>query len=168
MTENSVRHLWEIDHPYYGVDGYENDVDSFATLRQTVDASDEDMNFVYRWDWKDNAQPQFDGLFLDGEDRSNEVFTVYLLMPRKPGFWSVTCPIRKDQEFEVLDWLSGPRCAGYLRTMWAPVLDSLPLTNPTARETAVWGHHVSALEVLHASVTEQLDAARRRAGDVKA
>lgn len=161
-----MSHLWEIKHPYYAADGHENDVDSFAALRQTVDASDEDMNYVYRWDWKDYSQPHFDVLFVDGEDRSKEEFSVYLLMPRKSGFWSVTCPIRKDQEFEVLDWLWGPRCAGYLRTMWAPVLDSLPLTEPTAREAAVWGHHVTALEVLHGTVSEQLEAARRRAGGV--
>lgn len=160
-----MKHLWEIKHPYYGADGYEEKAESFAALRAMVDGFDEDMNVVYRWDWKDYSQPHFDVLFIDGEDRSEETFTVYLLLPRKSAFMVLSCPIRKDQEFEVLDWLSGPRCAGYLRTLWEPVLDSLPLMEPTARETAVWGHHVSALEALQANVTEQLEAARRRASD---
>ena len=42
------------------------------------------------------------------------------------------------------------------------------MAEPNAREAAVWGHHVTALEVLHATVAEQLEAARRRAGEVPA
>lgn len=118
-----MTHLWEINHPYYGVDGYEDSVESFAELREIVDRSDEDMNVLYRWDWKDYSQPHYDDLFLDGEDRSREEFTVHLLMPRKSGFWSVTCPITKDQEAEVLEWLRGPRVLCHLRTLWAPLLD---------------------------------------------
>lgn len=119
-----MKHLWEIDHPYYGADGDEEEADSFAELKATVDGSDEDMNVMYRWDWKDYSQPHFDDLFLDDEDRSEEEFTVYLLLPRKSRFWSVTCPITKDREPEVLEWLKGDRCAGYLRTLWEPVFDA--------------------------------------------
>ncbi len=123
-----MTHLWEIKHPYYGADGYADAVESFADLRQIVDASAEDMNVVYRWDWTDWSQPHFDDLFIEDEDRSKEEFTVYLLMPRKEGFWSVTCPITKDQEAEVLEWLRGPRVLGYLRTLWAPILDALEVS----------------------------------------
>lgn len=116
-------HLWEISHPYHGADGYTDEFDSFPELREAVDILDEDMNFVYRWDWKDYSQPHFDSLFLDGEDRSEETFTVYLLMPRKGQCVSFTCPITKDQEHEVLKWLRGPRVLGYLRTLWEPLLN---------------------------------------------
>lgn len=116
-------HLWEIDHPYYGADGYLNEVESFAELRESVDAADADMNHVYRWDWTDYTQPQHDDLFVDGEDRTRQTFTVFLLMPRKSGFWSVSCPIAHDQEAEVLEWLRGPRVLGALRTLWEPLLD---------------------------------------------
>ena len=105
-------HLWEIDHPYIGAEGYAERVDSFAELRAAVDEIDEDLNFVYRWDWH-----------TDGD--SGEEFAVYVLMPRKEGFWSITCPISRDQEAEVLEWLRGPRVLGALRKWWEPLLDDI-------------------------------------------
>lgn len=161
------KHLWEIDHPYYGADGYPNEESSFAALRASVDASDEDMNVVYRWDWKDYSQPIHDSLFLAGEDRSEEKLTVYLLMPRKSQFWSISCPIEKHQEFEVLEWLRGPRCLGYLQTLWEPVMDALPAGEPSGREKAIWGHHVTALEEIQRSVAVQLEEARARSTEVE-
>lgn len=116
--------LWQVDHPYYGADGYETSYDSFAELRAAVDAMDEDMNVVYRWDWNDYREPHHDDLFLDGEHRDKQEFKVHWLMPRKSSFGSFTCRIRHEDENEVVEWLRGPRCAGYLRTMWAPILGS--------------------------------------------
>jgi hypothetical protein len=128
-----VKHLWEIDHPYYGAEGYVNEAESFAELREIVDRSDEDYNPVVRWDWADYSQPHHDDLFLEGEDRSKETFTVYLIMPRKNGrAWSVTCPIAKEQEPEVLEWLRGPRVLGYLRTLWEPLLDGVEIAKADA------------------------------------
>lgn len=158
-----MTHLWEIDHPYYGADGNETKADSFAELKAMVDASDADMNPVYRWDWLDYAQPHHDDLFLDDEDRSKEVFRVYMLMPRKSGFWMVECPIAKAQEQDVLEWLRGPRVLGYLKTLWEPVLDEVPGNVASDREAAIWGHHVMALEQIQQTVTEQVETARRRA-----
>ncbi len=158
-------HLWEIDHPYYATDGTITDEDSFAALKATVDGSDEDMNLVYRWDWFDASQPIHDDLHIDGEDRSTEKFSVHMLLPRKGRFWTVTCPIEKHQEFEVIEWLSGPRCLGHLRRLWEPVMDSLPAGDPSDRETAIWGHHVTALEEIQRSVAAQLEATRARAGE---
>lgn len=116
--------LWELDHPYYGADGYDDRVDSFAELRHAIDRMDEDMNFVYRWDWKDYSQPHYDDLYLGDPDepRAKQELTVHFLMPRKSKFASLTCPITHEQEAEVLEWLRGPRVLGYLRTMWAPLL----------------------------------------------
>jgi hypothetical protein len=150
-------HLWEIKHPYYGADGHVNEEESFAALKANVDGSDEDMNLIYRWDWDDPATNEY------AEPDESETFTVYLLMPRKSGFWSVSCPIQKHQEFEVLEWLQGPRCFGHLRKLWEPVMETLPAGDPTEREAAIWGHHVTALEQIQQSVTGQLEAARERA-----
>ncbi len=116
-------HLWEIDHPYYGTDAGQYDVANFAALCAEIDNSDDDMNRIYRWDWEDDSQPHRADLFLPHENRSGQRFVVYLLMPRKSGFWSVRCPIAHDQEVEVLEWLRGPRVLGSLRTLWAPLLD---------------------------------------------
>lgn len=127
MSELTIpeRHLWEIDHPYYGPDGVGGiqRFDSFEELRYAVDQCDEDMNHVYRWDWVDYTQPHHDELFMDGEPRSKQVFRVFLVLPRKTWFLEWECPITHEQEAEVLEWLRGPRVLGALRKLWEPLLD---------------------------------------------
>ena len=127
MTTTAAAHLWEIDHPYYGPDGRGGTYrfDSFAELREAADELDEDMNHIYRWDWLDYSQPCHDDLFLPGEDRSSEqLFKVFLVLPRKSAFLSWECLISHDQEAEVLAWLRGPRVLGALRTLWSPLLEA--------------------------------------------
>jgi hypothetical protein len=112
-----MTHLWEIHHPYYGAEGHAEQVDTFAELRASVDPSDEDMNHVYRWDWQ---------VADEHDDDKRDRLYVFLAMPRKSGFWSVSCPISRDQEAEVLEWLRGPRILGALRTLWEPLLTQDP------------------------------------------
>lgn len=118
-----MSHLWEIDHPYYGCSYRSEGFDSFADLREAVDGSDEDMNFVYRWDWKDYSQPRHDDLFLPGEDRSEQKFCMTIVMPRKDLLVEWCCPITHEQEPEVLEFLRSPRVLGHLRKWWEPLLD---------------------------------------------
>jgi hypothetical protein len=111
----STRHLWEIKHPYYGADGdYVERAESFAELREMVEASDEDLNHVYRWDWVP-ADPEYE---------QEEELRIFLALQRKSGFWAASCPIDRDQEAEVLEWLRGPRVLGSLARLWEPLLDS--------------------------------------------
>jgi hypothetical protein len=117
-----TKHLWEFDHPYYAAEGYPTEFESFAELKADAEALDEDMNFIYRFDWKDWSQPHFDDLFLDGDDRSKEELCVHFILQRKSKFMNWSCPITKDQEPEVIEWLQSARCAGHLRTVWAPIL----------------------------------------------
>ncbi|PZF98527.1 hypothetical protein [Micromonospora deserti] len=121
-----MKRLYEIDHPYYGPEGYTEDLESFAELREVVEASDEDMSFVYRWDWFDYSRPQHDSLFVEGEDRSKQELRLFMVQPRKSQFWIVTCPVTHGQHDEVLTWLRGPRVLGALRKLWEPLLDGEP------------------------------------------
>lgn len=122
-----MSHLWEIRHPFTGAK--EVGVvkfSSFADLAVWVNDSDADLNLIYRWDWLDYSQPHFDGDGLSEEERSEEKFVVWIVLPRKYGFASLECPITKAQERDVLDWLRGPRVMGHLATLWAPLLDAVP------------------------------------------
>ena len=62
-TTHARNRLWEY-HPCYSASGYTIECASFAELREYVDASDEDMNRIYRWD-------------RDGDDRSTQTFSGY-------------------------------------------------------------------------------------------
>ncbi len=118
-----MKHLWEIDHPYYAPDSYTNECESFDELRHNVDQIDEDANHIYRWDWDDYSQPHFDSLFLPDEYRSKkQKFTVHMVHPRKPRFINFWCPVTHDDEAAVLDWLRGPRVLGALMKLWSPIL----------------------------------------------
>ena len=133
-----MAHLWEINHPFFGADGHESHCASFAELRATIDALDDHMNFVYRWDWRDWSQPHYDELYLSDEDRGEPDFAVYLVMPRKDALLSFTCPITHEQEPDVLAWLRSDRVLGNLRRWWEPLLD---LPDPVALvsyNTSTW------------------------------
>jgi hypothetical protein len=99
-----TQHLWEIEHPYYAPDGHETYCESFTEMKESFDALDSDLNFIYRWDWEDDR------------------LTVHFLMPRRNTFANHSCPIAQEQESEVLEWLRAPRVLGALKTMWEGVL----------------------------------------------
>jgi len=133
-----MAHLWEINHPFFGADGHENHCASFDELRDTIDALDDHMNFVYRWDWRDWSQPHYDELHLPGEVRGEPDFAVYLVMSRKSALTSFTCPIAHEQEPDVLAWLRSDRVLGNLRRWWEPLLG---LPDPVAlvsHNTSTW------------------------------
>jgi hypothetical protein len=81
--DQDLRHLWEYHHPYHGAAGNTIECASFAELRDDVDASEEDLNRIYRRDWIDHTQPYADDLCLEGEDRSTQTFTVSVVTPAK-------------------------------------------------------------------------------------
>jgi hypothetical protein len=143
--------LWEIDHPYHAADCEIDEYDSFEELRHAVDRMDEDMNFIYRWDWYDAAAAHNDRLYLDDEARTEQHLTVTMVMQRKSRFWAVRCPIRHDQEADVLEWLHSERVAGHLRKTWAPILDAndagapLDLSNIRS-DIAYWRYRALAAE----------------------
>ena len=116
--------LWEIDHPYYAAEGYLVEHDSFDVMRHAIDGMDEDMNFVYRWDWFDAAAAHNDDLYMDDEPRTEQYLKVTTVQQRKSRFATYKCPIRHDQEADVLAWLHSERIAGHLRKTWEPILDS--------------------------------------------
>lgn len=120
----SVKRLWEIDHPYYAAEGYLAEYDSFEAMRHAIDHMDEDMNFVYRWDWYDAAAEHNADNYLDDEPRTEQYLKVTTVLQRKSAFTNYRCPIRHDQEADVLAWLHSDRIAGYLRKTWEPILDA--------------------------------------------
>ena len=118
--------LWEIDHPYYAADCEIEEHDTLESLIHAFARMDEDMNFIYRWDWFDAAAEHNADLFLDDEPRTAQHLTVTTVQQRKSRFWAYRCPIRHDQEADVLAWLHSERVAGHLRKTWAPILDASP------------------------------------------
>lgn len=124
MYDTTGQHLYEIDHPYYAAKGYPSTFDTFAELRDAADRLDEDMNYIYRWDWADYSQSHYDDYGLTDAARAKQKLTVSFVLQRKSQFMTWTCPVTHDDEPTVREWLAGPRVLGHLRKTWAPLLDA--------------------------------------------
>lgn len=128
-TETEQKRLWEIDHPYYGAEAggdHAQHFDTFAELKACVDGCDEDLNFVYRWDWFDASAPHNDDLYLEGEPRDKQRLEVFIVLQRKSRFVNWSCDVTHADERAVLEWLHSDRVLGALRRTWAPILDLAP------------------------------------------
>lgn len=124
VEKDAPKRLWEIDHPYYAAEGYLSEFGSFEEMRAAIDSMDEDMNYVYRWDWFDAAAEHNADLFIEDEPRVEQHLTVTTVLQRKSKFINYRCPIRHDQEADVLAWLHSDRIAGHLRKTWEPIFDA--------------------------------------------
>lgn len=109
-----MTHLWEVYHPYYGSDAVNEHLESFAELREAVDGLSSHLNHVYRWDW---TLPDDDG-------ERGEIFQVFTVIARKHSLSSLSCPISREEEADVLEWLRSPRVLGALRLLWEPLLNT--------------------------------------------
>lgn len=118
------RHLWEIDHPYYCAEGnyWASDaethfkVESWAEFIDAYGHLDQDMNAVFRWDWK-RADPSD---YEPDEDVPGDALHVYWIGQRKASMWSTECPVAEADEPAVRAWLT--LRAAHMRLLWEPFL----------------------------------------------
>lgn len=116
----SEQHLWDVTHPYYAQEGnfykagmHERHA-SWADFFDEMGNSDEDLNLVYRWDWKqnldDNEQPE--GAPGDG------ILYVFFMAQRKACCYSHEMPVKAADEPAVREWLQ--KRWERLRAVWSP------------------------------------------------
>lgn len=105
-------HLWEFERDTVVIpdDEAENWCDTLDELISALDRYAPDiLNQVYGWEW----------LTAD-ESSGHDTFIVHLHSASHR--FNYTCPVKREQEAEVLAWLRGPRVLGALRHAWAPLL----------------------------------------------
>jgi hypothetical protein len=121
--------LYESDHPYYGPEGSfwaspakEADYHQrFASWKDFVEGDsmydcDIDMNWCYRWDWKE-WHKEYPEDYPDGKEHSE--LLLYWMMPRKGIMCTTTIKVTREDEPAVRAWLQ--KFADYMVTMWAPL-----------------------------------------------
>lgn len=125
-TSSQTPHLWEIDHPYYCQEGnyfvpgarwheVHNEYDSWAEFHEEWGSADEDMNLVFRWDWK-RADPTD---YADGEEIPADRLHVYWVLQRKAILRSTECVVTEADEPAVRAWLA--ERAKTITAIWAPI-----------------------------------------------
>jgi hypothetical protein len=120
-----MKHLWEVDHPYYANEGNyyakigdcHQDFDTIEAFLEAEGRADIDMNLVYRWDWKiDNTEDE-------SEDKRDRL-CFYFIGQRKALARSVEVKIspgdRERVEPLVKQYLM-PRLRRLLE-LWAPLI----------------------------------------------
>lgn len=129
MTQTTLRHLWEFDHPYYcgeatwhkNTDGTFNHQrwSSWADFRDNTifTTGDRDLNLLVRWDWHSWRRHPDASLRSDSPDELN----LYFVMQRKGFLASHYIEVCDDDEPEVRAFLV--ECAKAMAATWEPLLD---------------------------------------------
>jgi hypothetical protein len=106
-----MKHLWEIEHPYYccQTEFRHEHFDSWSDFLEDWRESDLDLNLVFRWDWVHQKEP------VD-PDYEHNVVTFYMVHQRKGRTASVSVQVTEADEPAVIEWLK-PRAA-LIRTLW--------------------------------------------------
>lgn len=112
----------ESPHPYYGAEGPEEEFETLDELIECVNAYDEDMNFVYRWDWYVPAQEDIALYAEEGEEPPREKLILFVVLQRKSRFVNWSAPVTEADEEKVREFLTGDRILGALRRTWEPLL----------------------------------------------
>ncbi len=110
-----MKHLWEIEHPYYcsSTNYYSNDTfrqhESWADFYEDEMDSDMDLNLVFRWDWN-----------LPTEDNDFYLYTlkIFFMGQRKGLFRCAAIKAQPEDEEAVKLWLQ-PRWE-HLKKLWEP------------------------------------------------
>jgi len=119
------RPLWEYDHPYYCAEGnyFKNGqhltYGSWAEFHAEWGSLDDDLNVVFRWDWKTPDPTDYDE--DDGEEIPPATLNVYWVLQRKAILRSTECPVTEADEPAIRAWLT--RKARYVAAIWEPLLD---------------------------------------------
>lgn len=147
MSASIVKHLREVDHPYYCATGNFYSIEchanfesweEFATPTGTDKTGfignvlfdwDDDLNFLFRWDWN---KADADNYFLSPGDPDDETaafeeasktdtLNLFFMAQRKGRNMSASVTVTEADEPAVREWLT--KKAEYMRTIWAPLLD---------------------------------------------
>lgn len=143
---NAQLHLWEADHPYscqegnFFKNGHNRKFDSWADFATTTVGVpfmegnvlydfDDELNFLWRWDWI-KANPE--NYILDPEDPADESaqfaedqktdrLMLFFMLQRKAFNISAEVIVTEEDESAVRVWLEAR--ARKLRQTWSPLLD---------------------------------------------
>lgn len=122
-TETPAARLRDANHPYYCSEGnfykagpdVHTSYESWADFHEDWGNTDEDMNLVFRWDWKVPDPNDYD----DGEELPAERLCVYWVLQRKAILRSTECVVTAEDEPAVREWLT--KRAKTIAAIWAPI-----------------------------------------------
>lgn len=154
MIKETEKHLWETPHSYYCEEGnffksglhtvYESWEDFAQPVKEMFAGNmlydyDDDLNFLYRWDWKKADSENYlfsysDEILEDGsvtkeqiaeslkefeEDSKSDRLMLYFMLQRKSYNISVEVNVTESDEPLVRQWLN--KKWKHMKKMWSPI-----------------------------------------------
>lgn len=118
-----MKHLWEIDHPYYMNEGNyfqageHHEHDTWSSFVSEFGDSDMDYNWFVRWDWLEDLEgvPEDDPYYRNGR------FMLQMIGQRKAYLCSFEVSVCRADEPAIIEFLK-PRWE-YMKSMWEPFSD---------------------------------------------
>ena len=116
-----MKHLWEVDHPYYCNLGnfYSNEpgheYKSFADFLAEWGENDMDLNLVFRFDWKEEEDRPHKG----DDNYRNGKLEIFWMLQRKGIYTFTVVEVCRADEPAVIEFLS--KRWKYLSELWAPL-----------------------------------------------
>ena len=132
---SGVKHLWEVDHPYYcrqeawNSGEVSTNFDMWASFEAEFKDADFDMNLLFRFDWEEGTAAGA-GDFTGDVYYRNGIFKAFWMGQRKGLFWCNTVSVCRADEPAVLAFLQ-PRL-DYLAALWSPLIPALGGSNATS------------------------------------
>jgi hypothetical protein len=129
------KHLWEVKHPYYCVEGQYFttqdrhqtifEYDSFDEFLEECGNLDHDYNLLFRWDWtessvrrRENGGVTVSDSKVDASEK-NGTLTLFIMLQRKGYHTCAIIKVCRADEPAVIDFLK-PRLE-HLKSLWAPL-----------------------------------------------
>jgi len=122
-----MKHLWEVDHPYYCNEGNYfassqecgDEFKSFADFLSEHGDSDFDLNLVFRWDWSEQDENTGEPNYNGDDNYRNGKLKIFWMGQRKGLYrWSIVEVCRADEP-AVIAFLK-PRWE-HMKLLWEPI-----------------------------------------------
>lgn len=114
--------LWEANHSYYCSESnffdrdYTTEYNSWEEFIEAEDDSDDDLNLVFRWDWK-ISNKEGEDYYEPDEPTTHQLQLCYMLQ-RKGIYRAVIVDVEEDDEEKIRKWLA-PKYQKMLE-IWQP------------------------------------------------
>ncbi len=124
-----MKHLWEVDHPYYCSEGNFYSHEPYAWHDCWDDFgmvdSDPELNLLFRWDWTPPTEEDCETIaFSEDESVKESTLQLFFVMQRKGIFCCREIKVARSEEPKIRDWLQSR--LPHLLALWEPLIEQLP------------------------------------------
>ncbi len=120
-----MKHLWEVEHPYYCNEGnyFKNGTgdryNSFSDFLGEYHDADFDMNLIFRFDWDETNYGTEESTYNGDDNYRNGILKIFWMGQRKGLYRHTLVEVCRADEPEVLKFLQ-PRWE-HIVSLWEPI-----------------------------------------------